>query len=286
MDLACHDALLRIDPADGRSYELLQRMIDAVPDPIFLKDREHRWVAFNAAFERLLGRTRAEMLGRSDPDFTRPELVAEYWAMDDRVFASGEANENEELVVDAAGVEHTSWTRKFPVRDPSGAVVGLCAMITDITSLKRRLREAERIERENQEQRAVIAAQAAMLDALTMPVVEVGAGVLLVPLVGELSEGRVERAIEELLASIGRARARVVLFDLTGVPAVDAAIARDLLRAVQAARLLGCRGVLCGIGPTTAGALVELGVEFAGLVTRGTLRDGLDYAARLLGERR
>ena len=271
-----------IDPADGQQVALLQRVLDTVPDPIFVKDREHRWIAVNAAFCGLIGHPRAALIGHSDPEFWPPEQVAVFWRNDDLVFDSGLSNENEETATGADGVERTIWTRKIPLRDADDRVVGLCGVVTEITALKQRMRAAERIERENAEQRALIAAQAAMLAELTMPVVEVGERILLVPLVGELSQRRVAVASEDMLACIARLRARFVLLDMTGVPTIDADVARDLLRTLDAAALLGCRGALCGIRPEIAQILVGLDVRLGAFQTFNTLRAGLAHASRLV----
>lgn len=268
-----------IDPGDRRSRALLQQILDVIPDPIFAKDCAHRWIAFNDAFCRLLGLSRAALLGASDPDFFPAAQVEVFWRMDDVVFSSGEGNENEETVTGAGGVERTIWTRKFPLRDAAEAVSGLVGVITDVTTLKERVRAVERIERENAEHRLVIAAQAEMLARLTMPVVEVGERILLVPLVGALGQGRVALATEDLLTSIGRVRARFVLFDLTGVPTVDTDAARDLLGMLHAAALLGCRGALCGICPEIAETLVGLDVDLGAVRTFRTLRAGLAAAS-------
>ncbi|HEY0137303.1 MAG TPA: PAS domain-containing protein [Nannocystis sp.] len=273
-------AIPRVDPEDGQSVALLQQVLDTIPDPIFVKDLEHRWIAVNDAFCRLIGHPREALLGRSDPDFWPPEQTAVFWHNDDLVFRSGESNENEETATGADGVERTLWTRKIPLRDAADRVTGLCGVVTEITALKQRMREAERIERENAEHRGLIAAQAAMLAELTMPVVEVGDRILLVPLIGELSQRRVATANEEMLASIARLRARFVLFDMTGVPTIDTAVARDLLRTLDAAALLGCRGALCGIRPEIAQMLVALDVKLGAFQTFATLRAGLAYASR------
>lgn len=259
---------------------LLPQVLDTIPDPIFVKDREHRWIAVNDAFCGLIGHPRAALLGRSDPDFWPPEQAAGFWHNDDLVFGSGELHETEETATGADGVEHTIWTRKIPLRDPTDRVIGLCGIITDITALKQRMREAERIERENAEHRRLIAAQAAILAELTMPIVEVGERILLVPLIGELSQRRVAGASEEMLASIARVRARFVLFDMTGVPTIDTAVARDLICTLDAAALLGCRGALCGIRPEIARILVALDVKLGASRTFSTLRAGLAHASR------
>lgn len=271
-----------IDPTDAQSVALLQRVLDTIPDPIFVKDREHRWIAVNDAFCRLIGHPREGLLGRSDPDFLPPEQVAVFWRNDDLVFDTGDDNENEETATGADGIERTIWTRKLPLRDAGDRVIGLCGVITEITALKQRVREAERIERENAEHRNLIAAQAAMLAELTMPVVEVGDRILLVPLIGELSRRRVAVANEEMLASIARVGARFVLLDMTGVPTVDTAVARDLIRTLDAAALLGCRGALCGIRPEIAQILVGLDVKLGAFQTYNSLRAGLAHASRLV----
>lgn len=273
----------RIDPSDWPGAVLLQATLDTLPDPIFVKDRGHRWIAFNAAFAALVGRTRAELLGRSDPDLFPPEQVEVFWRLDDAVFDTGEINENEENLTGADGVVRTIWTRKYPLRGQDGAILGLCGVITDVTELRARMQEAERRETEIKEQTAALTVQRETLDSLALPVVELADGVLLMPLVGELSERRATAAMESLLSAIRDRRARTVLLDLTGMPAVDTAVAAGLLRTIRAAGLLGCASVLCGIGPTIASTLVDLDVDLGRVTVCGTVRDGL---ARALGRPR
>src|SRR5687768_126255 len=112
--------------------------LDSLDDPIFVKDRQHRWVLFNAQFCKLIGRSREELLNKSDPDFFPPEQVEVFWNLDNQLFDSGESNENEEFLTDEKGLVHTIWTRKYPIFD-DGEVVGLIGIISDITSLRGRL---------------------------------------------------------------------------------------------------------------------------------------------------
>ena len=51
------------------SREMLQQIVDVIPSPVFVKDRDHRWVIVNTAFCDLMGRGREELYGRSDFDF-------------------------------------------------------------------------------------------------------------------------------------------------------------------------------------------------------------------------
>lgn len=84
-----------IDPT-WQSFATLQQAINALPDPIFIKDRQHRWIALNNAFCRLAGHPAAALLGASDPDFWPPDQAAIFWAMDDVVFSTEQPQINEE----------------------------------------------------------------------------------------------------------------------------------------------------------------------------------------------
>jgi rsbT co-antagonist protein RsbR len=267
-----------IDPSTWRSFDLLQRIIDTLPDPIFVKDRAHRWIAINQGFCRLIGHPYEALIGKSDFDFWPREQAEIFWGFDDVVFTSGQASENEELATGADGVEHAIWTRKYPVLDAEGQVVGLCGIVTDITRMKQRLVENERLDAVNREQLAVIEAQRALLEALAVPVIRVWEGVLLLPLVGALTRDRAAQVTESVLHAVSRARARFMLIDVTGAPLVDTLAAEALLRTVQAASLLGCESVLVGVGAATAQTLVGQGVDLGRITTCATLERGIEYA--------
>ncbi|AUX43381.1 diguanylate cyclase [Sorangium cellulosum] len=275
-----------IEASDWRTFELLQLVIDTIPDPIFVKDRQHRWIACNQGFCALIGQRYEDLIGRSDPDYWPKEQAEIFWRYDDVVFDSGQPNENEETATGADGVTRTIWTRKFPMRNAQREVVGLCGFITDITDLKQRHLDAERFAAENREQRALIDAQAALLGRMAMPVLQVWQGILLMPFVGEINDRRAVQALESLLGAIVDRGAEFVILDVTGVPVIDAAVARHLVRAAQAADLLGCRSVMVGISPETARMLVGLEVDLSRITTQGSLQSGLAYAmARLNAQR-
>ena len=101
---------------------------------------------------------------------------------------------------------------------------------------------------------------------------------MLLPLVGQLDAERGQRLTVALLASMERHCASVVIIDITGVPMIDTAVARHLLQATVAARLLGAESVLVGVSPEVAQTLVQLGVDFGTLTTRSNLQAGVAYA--------
>jgi rsbT co-antagonist protein RsbR len=115
-------------------------------------------------------------------------------------------------------------------------------------------------------------------DALSAPVIPLSDDMLVMPLIGMLDARRMGQVTTVLLEEITRSRAAVAIVDITGVPAVDPAVADALVRAAQAVRLLGATVVLTGIRPELAQTLVEVGVDLQGIVTCGTLRSGIEYA--------
>src|SRR4029079_15761455 len=102
--------------------------------------------------------------------------------------------------------------------------------------------------------------------------------ILLLPLIGVVESRRAARVLESLLDAVGRTSAEIVIIDITGVPVVDTAVAGYLVRAVQAAQLLGCQSLLVGICPEIAQTRVGLGVDFSHIPTRATLQGGLELA--------
>jgi rsbT co-antagonist protein RsbR len=274
-----------ISPAelsDWQSFELLQCAIDTLSDPFFVKDLQHRWIACNQAFCTLMGRTYTELIGRSDPDYVPPEQVEVFWRGDDEVFSTSTPQASEEVISPADGETRYIWTRKWPLKNEQGRVIGLCATLTDITDIRRRQDQVAKLEAEVKEQLTIIEAQSALLDELSVPVIEVWESILLLPLIGVIESRRAARVLESILDAVGRMGAEILIIDITGVPVVDTSVAAYLLRAVQATQLLGCQTLLVGISPEIAQTLVGLGVDFGRITTRATLQNGLEYALKFL----
>lgn len=273
---------LRPDSSAWRSVELLQRAIDAIPDPMFVKDRDYRYVTVNDSFGKLVGHSPSALIGKNDYDFFPAEQVAVFREQDEKVFASGQIQENDEELKVADGTNRAIRTRKYPIRNEAGEIIGLSGIINDLTPLLaeniEKKREVETLLVEKDQYLTVIEAQKMLLEQLSIPVVQLWHGVLLLPLIGVLSAERAEQAMSGLLTAIGNKNARFLIIDVTGVPYVDQAGAAALLRAVQAAALLGCESVVVGIWADAARMLLKLDVDFSRLATRATLERGLEYA--------
>ena len=119
---------------EARNY--LDKIINSVVEPIFVKNREHAWILVNDAYCKLTGFSREELLGKSDYDFYKKEEADVFWEKDELVFETGKENINEEDFTDAGGNFHVIYTKKSLYVDNfnNKYIVGI---ITDITPLRR-----------------------------------------------------------------------------------------------------------------------------------------------------
>lgn len=131
----------------------------------------------------------------------------------------------------------------------------------------------------------VIAQQSLSLVELSTPVILLWANVLLMPLVGVIDTVRARQFTERLLEAISRHEANVTIIDVTGVPVFDTSVARHIMKAIDASQLLGSRIVMTGISPEGAQTLTKLGINFANVISRATLRAGVAEALLLVGRR-
>src|SRR5438270_9584707 len=121
-----------LEAAKADAEGFLVHLVNAFPNPVFVKDDQHRIVFCNEAFGAMLGRPRDELRGRSDFDLVPAEEALIYSERDDKVFLTGEPDENEEALTDAAGVRHWILTRKSLLHLPNGHRY-LVGVISDIT---------------------------------------------------------------------------------------------------------------------------------------------------------
>jgi PAS domain S-box-containing protein len=117
---------------------LLRSLIDNLPDYIYVKDPQGRYLLDNIAHRRWLGAVlESEVIGKRISDFFRPDLVACFSNDDQQVILSGHPLLNrEEQVVDRFGNKRWHATTKVPLRNKEGEVTGLVGISRDITESK------------------------------------------------------------------------------------------------------------------------------------------------------
>jgi PAS domain S-box-containing protein len=123
---------------------LLRKLIDAVPDPIFCKDREGRYLLRNAADLRMFSdSSQGQTLGLTVFEIPGLRSNAEvYYADDMAVVHTGRAVINREEPYERPNGEK-GWflTSKFPLQDESGTILGLVGIARDVTDVRRATEE-------------------------------------------------------------------------------------------------------------------------------------------------
>jgi len=128
-----------------QTSSLLQLVSDSTPDLIYAKDRESRLLYANAALERVVGRPRAAFLGKDDREFASDPKQAEINLANDRkVIETGETIDVDEMYTSPDGETRCYRSVKAPIRDASGAIIGLVGVTSDVTA-RRQAEERERL---------------------------------------------------------------------------------------------------------------------------------------------
>jgi anti-anti-sigma regulatory factor/AmiR/NasT family two-component response regulator len=121
------------------------------------------------------------------------------------------------------------------------------------------------------------------LKEVSTPILPVREGVLMVPLIGVVDLRRVRHVVDQLLAAVLSARARVVVLDVTGVEDMEVSVANELLRMTEAGRLQGAHVVVSGISARLARTFVRLKLDLAEQVRIvRDLEEGIQEAERIM----
>ncbi len=124
------------------AFNYLKKVINSIADPIFVKDRQHRWVLLNDAFCSFMGYSRGQLRGKTDYDIFPGNEAEIFWANDEIVFTTGKENINEEQVTDAKGAVHTTVTKKSLYADERGKqfIVGIVRDISERKQMEETIR--------------------------------------------------------------------------------------------------------------------------------------------------
>jgi two-component system, sensor histidine kinase and response regulator len=121
-----------------REGGLLSHLIGTIPDRVYFKDRDYRFVKVNGSVLRDFGlRSEEEIVGRRDSDFLPGEFAEKSLADDRFVIETGQnLIGTEEVETTADGAKRWYSTTKVPLRDHHGKITGLMGITRDVTGLK------------------------------------------------------------------------------------------------------------------------------------------------------
>ncbi len=145
---------LRPDPDESPDIQALRAdharlraILDAMPDLLWLKDLEGRYLNCNPRFSAFAGRSESELRGLYDHDVSPADQAAFFRENDRRALALGRGHVNEEELTFSDG--HREWLQviKTPMRDAAGQVTGVLGIGRDITTLRTAQVRIERLNR-------------------------------------------------------------------------------------------------------------------------------------------
>jgi PAS domain S-box-containing protein len=246
----------------GRGEEVWLAALDAVPNPVFVKDSEARFIFFNRAYQTAFGISREKYLGKTvlALDYI-PEEGRESFHSEDRLLIAEGGSMHRELNIQYAdGTDRTVlyWVTAFELGGQTErGLLGMLVDVSDEAALRQELKSALR---------------------RSSPISRITEDVLLLPVTGIVDDLRGRQLQEDALSAIEAARARVLIVDIGGLAVMNATVAQVLVRLSRSTALMGCRSLISGVSPQVALGLVALLQGDTQLNTVGTLRDALKAA--------
>jgi len=213
---------------------MLRTVVANLPDPIYMKDAESRFLMANEATAKNLGAASvADIVGKTDFDFYPEELARSFFEDERKVLLSGKPQvSKEERIKDANGGVRYLLSTKVPLFDGAGRAVGIVGVGRNITALKGVEAELRRV----QEELKFKAAHDSLTSLLNR-------GAILEMLERELSRGQRENSSTAIF--LGDLDHFKVANDTLGHPIGDeilCEVASRLLCAVRAYDLVGRYG--------------------------------------------
>jgi rsbT co-antagonist protein RsbR len=264
-----------------QEVQLLRMVLNNLPDTVYVKDTECKFLLTNEALVRMTGvESQDDLLGKDDFEFFPADLAQKYYDDEQEFFHSGQKM----LTLEQPRLDVTSgrkgWilTSKIVFHNSRGEPAGLIGIGRDITDLKQAQEALSEQLSVNQSQREV-------LEELSTPIIPITDHIIIMPLIGAIDTARARNIMRSLLAGITEHSAHIIILDITGVPLVDTGVADHLNRTIQAARLKGAETIVTGISDAVAETIVDLGIDWADLDTVHDLQSGLKIALRRLRER-
>ena len=117
-------------------FNLLQTLIDSIPNPVYYKNEFGRFTGFNKAFLNAYGKVKEEIMGKTVFDIESPSKAAVFHENDELLLSSRKSNTFEiDLKLDD-GKEHAIIVSTNIFYDYDGHIEGLIGVFTDVTNLR------------------------------------------------------------------------------------------------------------------------------------------------------
>lgn len=124
--------------------EFHQKIIDALPIPIFYRDLKGIYLMCNIAHEKFTGRSKAEVIGKSVFELHPAEIADIYYERDQELQHNPGEQIYETQMRHIDGSKHSVVLNKAVIRNNDDKIIGIVGSINDITELKRTQKRLEK----------------------------------------------------------------------------------------------------------------------------------------------
>lgn len=132
-----------------RQKGLLESLLDAIPDLVWVKNPDGVFLVCNPSFEKLYGHPADEIVGKTDYDFVDHEIADFFRENDIKAATARRLTENDEWLTFASdGYKGLFEVKKTPVFDKENNLVGVLGIARDVTQMRGLLEEVEKARNE------------------------------------------------------------------------------------------------------------------------------------------
>ncbi|MGL1892626.1 MAG: PAS domain-containing protein [Spirochaetaceae bacterium] len=242
------------------SDKLSTQILDQIPTPVMAVTRELEVFYMNQAALTMLGKDMDTVTGEICADlFCSRHCNTPDCRMKMAINTGEKCTARNEITLDGQKVPIEYFA--VPLKDDSGEIIGGLEYILDIT---------DQIKHEDK-----LKEQSKTIQEISTPTIKLWDGIVILPIIGIIDSNRAQHMMEKMLEKIVTTSAKVIILDISGVLAVDTAVANHLIKITKATQLMGCTCIISGISPAVAQTIVQLGVEMDGIITKSTLSDAL-----------
>lgn len=117
-------------------FNFFQNLINAIPDPVFYKDAQGRYLGCNKAFEEFMGLSAKDIIGKDVYEISGKEIAVKYSEKDKELFDNPGKQSYEWRVITKKNEIKNVKLDKATFNNEAGAIGGIVGIVTDITKAK------------------------------------------------------------------------------------------------------------------------------------------------------
>ncbi len=244
-------------------FKIHEEVLKQIPTPVMAVDTEMNIIYTNDACDRFLGIKFDEICGlQCSGIFNSAHCGTDHCRMKKAITEGVAQSARNEITSNGKKISIEYFTA--PLKNKKGEIIGGLEYILDIT---------ERVKHENR-----LREQAQTIREISTPTIKLWEGVVVLPIVGVVDSNRAQQMMEKMLDKIISTSAQVIILDISGVAAVDTAVANHLIKITKATKLMGCQSIISGVSPAVAQTIVHLGINMEGVETKSNLSSALAQA--------